>query len=338
MFEDAGGMVGAASAGAALASPPSVPLTTESLASLRRVVGPHASDAALIPHLRGSRKGDTAKAANCYLRAACNVGCDALFDFELKPSRRCRSAAAVAAAGCELSSSATVVPWLQLESHLFPDITFFAVEDLEPLAVVASSLHKRVMFNDIFWQNTYFLSFGEPLPPLPTRCSSSLQGGQQRGFVPPEPRLQPPRPVAPRLGENTVSSSTAAPRGCSAMCRFVVRWNQERRRECPSCGASRAVVPVLHGFPHASLLLLARQGRVALTENCGMLGPPWACKRCRQGWDEYPWCAARPASKSMPWVYPPPGEVACDDGDSSAVSMSDLPAVVEATVEEHVGE
>mmetsp|Transcript_35963 Transcript_35963/g.99085 ORF Transcript_35963/g.99085 Transcript_35963/m.99085 type:complete len:341 (-) Transcript_35963:145-1167(-) len=275
-----------------------------SLESLRRVVGPHASSAELWKYLRRFSH-DVRNATNGYLRSACATD-EPRFDFHPRLAR----ASAVAGSATASSESRGVaegcrrwVPWLELEPHLFPAVSHLALTDCGPLLAVSPGLWSKVACDDALWVSALAQVFGVPHCPEILRrleaTSASLRvcapGSRKSVLAVPQPRAAHalPRPAA---GNGSRLATAGRGRGSSAFAHFVQRWVQERWRTCPECGAIEAVTPVVCGFPSPQLAAHHRTGSLVLTENCGVMGPPWVCRRCHVEWEEYPFA---PTSKPI---------------------------------------
>jgi hypothetical protein len=60
--------------------------------------------------------------------------------------------------------------------------------------------------------------------------------------------------------------------------------NKKSRPLCPKCG-SRAVVPIIYGYPAPSLSRKAARGEVSLGGCCIVDGmPDWSCRTCHNEW------------------------------------------------------
>lgn len=242
-----------------------------SVAELRRILGPHASEAQVLQQA-AAFPTEARKAANLYFRSACAVADGPPFDFEprLPPSEHRSSSPSSAASatptGAEEEPPRGPAPaWLALEPRLFPSAMWLGVGDCAALLVVARAVRAVVAADDARWSEAYAAVFREPLP--------SAVGGQS---------------CAERRSKGGQGD---------AYRRFLVRWAHVQARVCPACGQAASVVPVVHGFPSEKLTRQQRRGLLVLAENCGFLGPFWAClnRRCQAEWEQYPYAhQARP--------------------------------------------
>eukprot|EP00928_Gymnodinium_smaydae_P088782 TRINITY_DN72828_c0_g1_i1.p1 TRINITY_DN72828_c0_g1~~TRINITY_DN72828_c0_g1_i1.p1 ORF type:complete len:458 (-),score=31.04 TRINITY_DN72828_c0_g1_i1:164-1537(-) len=283
---------------------------TNALQALRRIVGPHASETKLRKHVRGGRDGDDRKAANCYLRDVCS---DARlpFDFQLR-----RFAPRVLSIG-RLERSAGVcaaqVQWIALESHLFPAAVHLCLDDIGALMTTSQQLYNRVTNDGQLWALKFRQTFARADPdtmtsPLPVdpdiattqvpSVSSSSSGtlllpgtsSVSKGKGKPKDSGAPPRlPRSQAFPDASPPLRIACSASAGAYVRFVRQWDMESRRICPACKMEDCIIPVVHGFPSPALVTHFRQGRIMLTENCGVLGAPWLCRHCRTRWYHYPY-------------------------------------------------
>jgi len=257
---------------------------------MRHLLGPHASSAELWVHLHRF-SSDVRKAANGYLRSVC-IATGTPFDFQpnLKAELEQR-----AHDKKELLDPGPVLPWLELETHLFPALGFLGLADLISVLLVSGRLWQRISSDDAWWSNRFATVFGEALASGFSNISdiSTANNGAAGSvslrlpdIVPELHELKPPR-----LNGSVPAKAKANALGGSGFRAFTDRWHAESSRICPKCKASKVLVPVVHGYPSPALVEHHRRGLIVLTESCGLLGPTWACLGCRAEWDHYPFGA-----------------------------------------------
>ncbi|CAE7563648.1 crt [Symbiodinium pilosum] len=132
----------------------------ESLAALRGLVGPHASEKQLENQLKRF-SNDPRKAANGYFRSACSLGLP--FDFDPRPLSIPRRAPSVYQSndGRQPQHGAG---WQELEPPFFPAAFFLQVTDCRALLAVSHELHVRVARDEAFWTRALRTVFGEVRP------------------------------------------------------------------------------------------------------------------------------------------------------------------------------
>ncbi|CAE7945705.1 ECHIA [Symbiodinium sp. KB8] len=242
----------------------------ESLAALRGLVGPHASQEQLENQLQRF-SNDPRKAANGYFRSACSV--ELPFDFEPRPlpGPRCSRTATRQKAAGEVMGSA----WHELDSPIFPAATFLEVVDCRALLAVSREIHLRVARDDDLWIRAFESVFGEVHQP--DALGADTEACSQSGYT---------------SGDLKAKSVQSQP-----FEKFKHRWRQELAKICPNCGSANAIVPIVYGFPSEPLTAHYRRGSLVLTEVCGFLGPCWACRRCHYEFERYPYSSSAPAAE-----------------------------------------
>jgi len=269
----------------------------KSMREMRHLLGPHASSCELWVHLHRF-SSDVRKAANGYLRSVC-IATGAPFDFQpnLKagPEPRVDSKK-------ELPSPSPVLPWLELEPHLFPALDFLGLANLNSVLLVSGRLWQRISSDDAWWSNRFAAVFDEDFSKISN--SSSVSCGAARGVALRLPDIVPElhELKLPRHGSGLNSGvhvkAKANTLGACGFRAFTDRWCREISRTCPKCKASKVLVPVVYGYPSPALVEHHRRGLIVLMESCGLLGPTWACLGCRAEWDQYPFGAgALPRSR-----------------------------------------
>ncbi|CAK9042004.1 unnamed protein product [Durusdinium trenchii] len=140
----------------------------ESLATLRGLVGPHASLDQLEHQLRRF-SNDPRKAANGYFRSACAEKIP--FDFEPRPLRVSSSSTTSA-----LSTSCPQQCWLDLDAQLFPAACYLQISDGWSLLTASQELHQRIIQDEDFWTKAFQSIFQEVPRPV---CED---GGAETAF------------------------------------------------------------------------------------------------------------------------------------------------------------
>jgi len=143
--------------------------------------------------------------------------------------------------------------WSELEAHLFPAHAYLDLRSVVALIGVSELLRGRVTRDDEFWSAQFRTVFAEA--PHEINVNVRRSGRVGSAF------------------------------GC-----FTRRWQSERSRTCPECGAN-SIVPIVHGFP-SSALVVHHKKLLLLTEACGFLGSPWMCLSCHVEWTLYPYSAS----------------------------------------------
>jgi len=184
--------------------------------------------------------------------------------FDFQPRPLSRSAAGLS--GIKGPS----LPWLDLDMDLFPAASFLEIDDCWALLTASREIHQRVIHQEAFWAAAFQTVFLE----VPCLDVASQAPGHSTEI------------------------------GSPSFLRFRERWRQELSRSCPKCGAREAIVPVVYGFPSATLTAHFRRKTLMLTEVCGFLGPCWVCRRCTFEFEQYPYLGDLQPVKKAERKYP----------------------------------
>mmetsp|Transcript_90479 Transcript_90479/g.198200 ORF Transcript_90479/g.198200 Transcript_90479/m.198200 type:complete len:328 (-) Transcript_90479:408-1391(-) len=301
---------------------PPAELPKDTLADLRRIVGPFASHSALAKHA-GNFPRDARKGANLYFRFACEQSADEKkvpFDFG-PPARPLRwdggssdraNNAPLFESAWSSSQEAPGPPWQDMEANLFPAAGMLCAPSLLELSATSKALRKRIMSNEALWSETFTSMWGSPtdlanLPPPPKSFRS--RGEEVLSCSSTSTPSCSPSPSSAQT-TNVSNGERNGSGGAGAACApsyfaFAKRWQAVKDRVCPCCDKPASIIPVVHGFPSTKLQVVQRRRSCMLAENCGFLGPFWICLSCRGEWDHYPFLVSSVCQRRQP--LPGPG-------------------------------